>query len=366
MKAGKNISSGLEHKVVHLFTSESLYTYSYFRFLERNYDISKSLFVFKNKTGKVFDHSPAIREKILKCKNNLDFISNIVPLLKKSDRVLLHQLPCGPSLVTWNFLPGILLKSSWIIWGGDLYFYKNSRENLKNIFYEKLRKRILAKIPRYVTLIPGEFELASKRYNKAAIHFPAIYPPPLDFTTYKGSRWTGDKSADIVILAGNSGNPSNNHHEILSKLVSVRDMKIKIICPLSYSGNNAYINSIVAAGDSIFGNKFIPLLEFITPENYLDLLWNADIAIMNHDRQQGIGNILPLLYFGKKVFIRSDTTTYRYLSEIGCRLYDLLPVKSFNNQELSLDHDELDANHKIIGELISEENCIHMWDRILK
>lgn len=351
---------------IHIFTSESPYSFAFLDFLEKNFDTASTIIVFRKKRTGFFRYSTNLERKIIYTRNNFSFALKIIPVLSKYLKIIFHQLPHGPSLIIWSFLPGILSKSTWIIWGGDLYFYKNSRESIKNVFYEKLRKRIISKIPRFVTLIPGEFDLASKQYNKAAIHLPAIYPPPLDFTGYKGSTRPGEKAADTVILAGNSGNPSNNHHEILSKLLSVRDMKIKIICPLSYSGNHAYIDSVVTAGDRIFGNKFVPLRDFIPPGNYLDLLWNVDIAVMNHDRQQGMGNILPLLYFGKKVFIRSDTTTYRYLSDIGCRLYDILTVESFGNQELSVNHDELKINHQITGELISEKNCKIMWDSILK
>ena len=160
-------------------------------------------------------------------------------------------------------------------------------------------------------------------------------------------------------------NPSNNHLEILSKFVQIKDTDIQIICPLSYSGDSVYINSVVEMGKELFGDKFVPLLNYIEPEEYTDLLWNIDIAIMNHDRQQGIGHIVPLLYFKKKVYVRSTTTSYEYFKDIGCQLYDILSIGNFYESDLRIDAAKLTTNHLIIGKLFSEKACKALWDKIL-
>ncbi len=150
-----------------------------------------------------------------------------------------------------------------------------------------------------------------------------MYPLPVDFLHFAGSADSVQKTGELKILAGNSGNPTNLHHEMLSKLEPLKDSDIRIYCPLSYSGDPDYINSVEAMGKQIFGGKFVPMREMLDPVKYLNLLCEIDVAIMNHDRQQGLGNILPLLYFGKKVFMRSGTSSFEYLKSIGCHLFDI-------------------------------------------
>lgn len=57
-------------------------------------------------------------------------------------------------------------------------------------------------------------------------------------------------------------------------------------------------------------------------EDYLNLLSKVDVAIFNHKRQQGMGNTITLLGMGKKVYIRSDITTWNFCEEHGLKVFD--------------------------------------------
>jgi hypothetical protein len=168
-----------------------------------------------------------------------------------------------------------------------------------------------------------------------------------------------------TILIGNSGNEVNNHAEILEMLNFLKDSNVRIICPLSYGGNNEYTNSVLTAGQKIFGDKFEPLMSFLGTDDYLSLLSGTDIAVMNHGRQQGLGNILPLMYFGKKVYLRSETTTYKFLKDLGCVIFDIESVRSQENSFLTIDCSELIKNRKIVADLLSEERYKSLWTLIL-
>jgi len=350
---------------IHIFSSEHFYTYRFLKFLEGNFDLAFHKFVFKRPTDQKFDYGESLKARIIYPRNNIRFFISMLPELRKSSKILFHQLPHGPVLFLWSLFPGLLSKVTWIIWGGDLYFYTQAKDSFINSIYEILRKRIIRKIPRIASLIPGDFDLALKIYKTKASFIQVTYPPPLDFFNYSASENDSLPRDEVKILIGNSGNSSNNHLEILSKLKSLKDSKIRVFCPLSYGGDQAYINQVVRTGQELLGHKFVPLQSIIEPSKYLDLLWKIDIAIMNHKRQQGLGNTLPLLYFGKKVYLQSDTTTFAYLQGIGCRLFDILSVDVFDESLLSVDFNELTVNQKIIMDLTSEENCIRMWKQIL-
>lgn len=350
---------------IHIFSSEHYYTFKYLKFLEGNLDLSSSIFVFKRPVGIEFEYSDKLKSRIVYPRNNIQFFYSMLPDLRKSSRILFHQLPHGPALILWNLFPKLLSKVTWIIWGGDVYLYRLANESLSNKIYELLRKRIIKRIPRIASFAPGDYEIIKKIYGTNAQYYPSMYPLPVDFLHYAGSPPSGKKSGELQILAGNSGSPSNLHHEILSKLEPLKDSAIRIYCPLSYSGNPEYINSVEARGKHIFGGKFIPMNEMLDPDRYLDLLYGIDVAIMNHDRQQGLGNILPLLYFGKKVFMRSGTSSFEYLESIGCHLYDISSFDTFDESLFRPEHEKLEKNSHIIENLLSEKRCRELWEQIL-
>jgi dTDP-N-acetylfucosamine:lipid II N-acetylfucosaminyltransferase len=350
---------------IHIFIRENIYSQTYLSFLERNFNISENIIVFRSKgTGK-YKYGKPLRNQIVYTRNNIIFLIRLWVLFRKSKRILIHQMPHGPALIVMWLLARYLSDASWIIWGGDLYVYRQAHDSLRMALYEKLRKRIIRRIKNICTLIPGEAELAKKIYDTSALYIPVSYPPSLDYISFYESMKNERKSSGITILIGNSGNPSNNHLELFEKLKNLAGPRIRILCPLSYSGNSRYIELVIKKGNELFGSAFVPLMTYIEPSEYLRLLWETDIAFMNHDRQQGIGNIFPLLYFGKKVFLRSDTTSYKYLASIGCRVYDILSDDFSDLNSLTADDEGLAANRKIIGDIMSEKNCVSMWKRIL-
>ncbi len=329
---------------IHIFSSEHYYTFKYLKFLEGNFDLSYSRFVFKRPVGEEFEYGQFLKSRISYPRNNIRFFSRMLPDLRKSSKILFHQLPHGPALILWNLFPKLLSKVTWIIWGGDVYLYRLATESLSNRFYEQLRKRIIKRITRIASFAPGDYEIIREIYGTKAEYLPSMYPLPVDFLHFTGPPVSEQKTGELKILAGNSGNPTNLHHEILSKLEPLKDSAIKIFCPLSYSGNPDYINSVEARGKQIFGGKFIPMHEMLDPDKYLNLLYDIDVAVMNHDRQQGLGNILPLLYFGKKVFMRSGTSSFEYLESIGCRLFDITSFDTFDESLFSSEQEKLKEN----------------------
>src|SRR5690606_3405679 len=98
----------------------------------------------------------------------------------------------------------------------------------------------------------------------------------------------------VNILVGNSADPSNNHLEILDKLLPYKDADIQIYTPLSY-GDQDHAKLVSEYGKKLFSEKFSPVTDFMKEENYLNFLCSIDIAIFNHKRQQGMGNITTLL-----------------------------------------------------------------------
>ena len=173
---------------------------------------------------------------------------------------------------------------------------------------------------------------------KSNVHKDRILPPK--------------KGNVINILLGNSADPSNNHQEMLEKLLPYKNENMAIYCPLSY-GVRDYAVQIEKLGGELFGDKFKPLLEFMPFDKYIALLGQIDIAVFAHKRQQAMGNTFTLLGLGKKVFMRSTVTPWKALQDLGIQVFD---VEQLDISPLSPELAEM--NYKIISTQFSEQNLV--------
>jgi len=350
---------------IHIFTTESPYSDSFLKLIVQDFDINEHLFVFNKPVAPRFNYPESIRSRIIYAGNVRKFLMTFASDFRKCDSLLFHYLPYGPSLFTWASSPGLLRKSIWIIWGGDILPGKNYRKSFLPFIFEILRRSVIRRIPRIATLIKEDYETVKKIYNTGATFEQVFYPYPIDLAALSKLKKQGSENSVKTILLGNSASPSNNHDEILEKLAPLKNSNIRIICPLSYGGPAAYVQTVAEKGNEIFGNKFITLRSFLSPADYSQLLCDTDVAVMNHDRQQGLGNIFPLLYLGKKVYLRSSTSSYIFLKNLGCDIFDTLCI-SKEIETLSEPGEILfENNAPIIENLISRDNCLALWKNLL-
>mgnify|MGYP001402983756 CR=1 FL=1 len=237
-------------------------------------------------------------------------------------------------------------------------------ENLKSNFYEFIRKRVIKNFGHIVALVPGDYYLAKKWYKTKAKYHYAFYPNPVDYKYLDKIKNNKKKTDRIVIQVGNSADPTNKHIEILNKLARFKEKDIEIITPLSY-GDQQWSKKVTEAGKKLYGEKYKPLLEFLPPEEYGKILNSVDIAIFNHDRQQALGNILALLYLGKKVFIKSDITPWDFFKEKGLTVFDTYGLDNLTFDELVyMDENLKERNREIIAKEFSEEKCAKLWENV--
>ncbi len=290
-----------------------------------------------------------------------------VPIINKfsqKDKLIIHGLFNPRLLFYLYFRRDKINKCVWSIWGGDVYFYKHRQNNIKHDFVEYLRKTIIPQIPVVVSLIRGDYEIVKKVYGSNAKYIYSFYPNPVDFNLIKNLTPQNREDGIKIILVGNSGDPANNHQEVFEFLDRFKDKDIKIICPLSY-GNAAYIKKIVFLGNKMFGLKFEPLTEFISPYEYVKVLSSVDVAIMNHERQQGLGNTIALLALGKKVFIRSDTSPFEFFAYRGIKIFDTLKIKDLSfNQIFELDKNIAEKNRLKVLDVFSEKEACENWQKV--
>ncbi len=255
---------------------------------------------------------------------NLKEVKFLLMTLEKAKKIILHGLFIRGVFEFLDKNKYLLKKCAWVIWGGDLYHYKYRQINKEENEFEEVRKRVLGKIDEFITGTKGDFELAKEIYNKnAKWKFSFSYLSNIIIKNYKVDFEKLKNKEKFNVLLGNSASSANNHLETIEKLKKYQEKINKLICPLSYCGTKDYIEEVVKKGQEVFGERFIPLTDYLKREEYDKMLENEiDVAIFNHERQQAFGNITQLLAMGKTVYINQKST----LTDV-CQ--NLLKIKIF-------------------------------------
>lgn len=286
-------------------------------------------------------------------------ISNIKDL-KNYDAVILHSLD-----LYWYFfvLFSNDIKFIWVGWGFDYYDLIESKDNIVlnetkqlckinkinkinikdiiiKLFKLSLKRKVIKKIDKFAPVLKLEYDLFSASnsincipkygdWNYGSIERSFI-------KEFKNKRISGK-----YILVGNSATETNNHIEIINILKNINSDN-KYIFPLNY-GNEKYKKIILGKGKEILRDKFYPIENFMEYEKYIDLLTQCNAVIMNHVRQQGLGNIFVVLYFGARVFLRKENPIYKTLYNYGFVINTI---------------DDINHNHSIIEKELTDDEVL--------
>lgn len=245
-----------------------------------------------------------------------------------------------------------------IIWGADLYdvHYRvqDGEATLKDRVYEYLKRRIVEQASIFMTFAANDYDLAVEWYGAKGKQFDCLYPSNADVELLDYLKNCRYKDETIRVLVGNSATKTNQHFDIIKVLSKFANEDIEILCPLSY-GDFEYGRKVEKLGISIFGKKFVPIKEYMTSGKYCELLNKVDVAIFNNNRQQGTGNIEILGYLGKKIFVRSDTTTWKhYVGRDRCIFFDVLMIGDMTFKDFKEFSDE--------DKMINENYFQKIWD----
>lgn len=278
--------------------------------------------------------------------------------LKDFDLVVIH----GFDLFKFPLvaLAPATVKFAWLGWGYDYYsfIYANSddlllpdtlylknkcnhrsvkhslhpvkllKKMVRKVIEVAFRKKGLKRIGSISPVLKEDYELL--KIAELLKPLPAFVPwnyGSLEESLVKnfiGQRVTGD-----AILMGNSASFTNNHleaFELIKKTEDVSGIHPKIVAPLSY-GDDCYKKAIMEQGALTFGERFQPVVDFMSIDEYVALLKQCGFAIMNHKRQQAVGNIVIMLYLGARVFLRGDNPTCQMLKNDGAILNTLAELE---------------------------------------
>ena len=339
--------------ILHIFGWDEKFFLPFRDLIRNNFQIAEHHFVVHGDIG----------EKLqLACANTSVFpcliksIATISIMMRRADKIILHGLFSSHLLYLLTTQPWLLKKCYWVMWGGDLYVHQAEKRDWRWEKNEILRRFVIRRLGNFITHVKGDYELAQRWYGaRGRWHECFMYPS----NVFKDHPVKPKEGATINILVGNSADPSNNHIEVLDKLRAFRDEDICIYSPLSY-GDRGYAMEIYAYGKEVFGDKFVPMLDFKSREEYISLLEKIDIAAFNHQRQQGMGNIITLLGLGKTVYMRNDITSWEMFFDFGIIVRDIEMFSLVRNDEKTQS-----GNRHFVASFFSKEKLVDQWRRIL-
>lgn len=355
--------------IVHVATDE--------KFIDAAYDIYSKAFpgmnlflILKRESEKDIKYLNQIDNYIFVNTNN-DFVDVVEDYTKDAKIIVFHGMNYFQSFLAIK-LSKHSKKYVWCIYGAEVYnnnlIVKNGSVGLKTykafVFnYNKWLKDIFRSV--YYLLIKGKENpnsMVKKSFKKmdyaailyeeelanyfelgivnSSIKFLKFTYYPLEIILNKNSCFVNGAN----ILVGNSVSPTNNHLEAFELIENFDIKKFKILSLLSY-GDEQYANEIIKLGKQKFGDRFYPISKYMPLTDYQNILQSCGIVIMNHYRQQAVGNVINAIYLGAKVFLSEKNTLFHYLKRIGCYVY-------------SIENDFVIGNNEIFS-LLTSEQMIH-------
>lgn len=249
-------------------------------------------------------------------------------------------------------------RSHWVSWGADLY----QNVSVHSTFKQKVAKWVQAFTSRRLasvkSLNPGDGELIQKIlgcYKVDTLPYPLVGVDIPD-------RLADTVSIPFTLLLGNSAAPSNNHFELFAKVAHLKNEDIRVVMPLNYAGPQDYITTVIKEGERLLGDKFVPLLNMLSKDEYDELLLSVDAAVFAHERQQGLYVAYYMMLHGKKLFLKRTTTTYSNFMQYGFYIQSLTELESHNYLQLStIDREKQLLNHRIMIETFTEQSLAPKW-----
>lgn len=306
--------------------------------------------------------------------------SRLADDLAWSDCVVIH----GLSVITARIILNTPINKviAWSGWGADYYAFISKQSNQlieiqtmrliqnmedRGVFGAGIRKikdvarkcraifnnRIfyypaIERVDIFSAPIRDDFDLlkASLPTRFRCVYAQLNYGSIDDFIPLTQSKQTGDD-----ILVGNSATPTNNHLEVLKVLARIDLGTKQVLMPLSY-GDEKYKNSVIKQGYNLLGSHFHPIVEMMSLADYNKYISRCSVVIMNHRRQQALGNICAMLYNGARVYLNEHSPIYKFLKRKGACIFETKILEQCDALVFSrLESRQISINRMIIDEI---------------
>ena len=277
--------------------------------------------------------------------------------LTHNETIVLHSLYSLPAKLSKYIHPQN--KVIWYAWGFDLYSNDYPLKPLIRLAIKKLHpithqalngalflnnivKRIkyylsinsqsskndyihlISRVNFFAGVFPCEYDLLREQYSFfTAQRIKHDYIHPEEFSEKDINKPQSEAGRNILL--GNSASYLCNHLDLLHDLYQkVKSRDFLIYCPLSYGGNKYYNNKVIREGRKLFGDKFIPLMDFLPFDEYTKIIQSCGNVILGYERQAATCNCLTALWNGLKLFVPKSSMNFKEYKEIeGLCIYSI-------------------------------------------
>ena len=94
-----------------------------------------------------------------------------------------------------------------------------------------------------------------------------------------------------------------------------------VIIPLNYGGEDDYLELLKKGIQNEDGIR--PLFDFLSLDEYTQVLDSCSYACFGANRQQALGNIRYAITHGIKVFLYKTSVTYKSLNDLGFAVFSI-------------------------------------------
>lgn len=192
------------------------------------------------------------------------------------------------------------------------------KSKMKSVLGKLLRPvdysdKSLARVDYFAPVLDLEFEMVKRHILLNASYIEWNYGTVEDDLSIPNAGF----AQGVNILAGNSASATNNHVELFREIKRQIDLGgRRIIVPLSY-GDPYYRDKIIKVGQDMFGELFVPLTDYLPIEEYLLTIRSCGFVVMNHLRQQAVGNVCMAMLMGAKVYLNERNPLSIWLGQRG-------------------------------------------------
>lgn len=294
-------------------------------------------FVVMSSDDEVMDYDSYPRVRIVNPEHEDEMVS-LVDSLSSYSAIIFHGLFEPWCEAVLQRAPESI-KIAWVCWGGEIY----GRRDLVNSYLAP-RSRAIGGIRNTLKGIRGKrethYEIPKNLYQRIdycltdmeeeyAFVKEYLDNPRMKFhwyNYYSIEKTLGELadhccSGDNIIL-GNSATIECNYFDALPIIKRHLRDDSSVIVPLGY-GAPWVRNLVLKYGRYVLGDRFDPLVAFMSRGDYNKALLSCSTMVQPHFRPQAQGNIITGLWLGMSVFLSEKNLAYQYFKRIGVELYSI-------------------------------------------
>lgn len=102
----------------------------------------------------------------------------------------------------------------------------------------------------------------------------------------------------------------------------------------------------------------------MSKDDYMNFLSEMDISIFNTYRQIGLGNISPLLYMEKKIFIPKGSVMYDFYRSEDINICDYNDIQEYDFETFIESVNMKNAKKHIISNELNLTKKIEIWSQV--